>query len=545
MPARWPLLAALAALLATAACSENRPFERENTGPQAKLAVPNSITPPISVRGIDGAPDSWKLAERVAEALRSRDIPASSAARSRSAFVLKGQLRPGAERNGRSRVEVVWTLYDGSGRKVGEVTQMAAVPGVAFKGANEGVVEALADAAAESIAPLVPSSSVHLADATETGERRPNDRSKIEERDRVTAVGRMKNATGVAKNLLEPPKREAKVEAKADSKTDRTRRTAAAPPPAERAAPPPARGDKNAITAVGRYEGASPLSRNLLQPGGDVAKPLPPPQRPPKQTVTSPPDQPPADAEESLGVGPMPASDKRVDKPRASVSDRRPPQRAEADTAKADVTPPPDRPRQYAETPPERNPDRTPRTPPARAGAWQYWLQLVSHRDEAMSRTELQRIQGSVGALLANVGNRIQRADLGTRGIYYRVQVGPFASATEAGQLCAQLKARQIDCFLATPEPAVRTTQPPATPPAQAAPPAQPPAQAKPTEPKKPVTAQPKPPAEKPKDTAGATPKKPDEKPAAKPETKPPPGSSAEKPDLPTHTAPGLPGVLD
>ena len=166
-----PLLAAagVAALITAGACSENRPFERESAGAQTKLAVPTSMTPPISVRGIDGAPDEWKLSERVAEALRSRDIPASAASRSRSAFVLKGEMRQGVERNGRSRVEVVWSLYDGVGRKVGEVTQMAAVPGAAFKVTNDGVVDAMADAAAESIAPLVPSSSVQLADGTETG----------------------------------------------------------------------------------------------------------------------------------------------------------------------------------------------------------------------------------------------------------------------------------------------------------------------------------------------------------------------------------------
>src|SRR5258706_13426857 len=100
--------AVLALLIATGACSENRPFERESAAAQAKLAVPSSLTPPISGQDVAGAPEEWKLAERVAEALRSRDIPASAATRSRSAYVLKGQLRQGVERNGRSRVEVAW-----------------------------------------------------------------------------------------------------------------------------------------------------------------------------------------------------------------------------------------------------------------------------------------------------------------------------------------------------------------------------------------------------------------------------------------------------
>ena len=62
--------AAHVALIATGACSENRPFERESAAAQAKLAVPSSLTPPISVQDVAGAPEEWKLAERVAEALR-------------------------------------------------------------------------------------------------------------------------------------------------------------------------------------------------------------------------------------------------------------------------------------------------------------------------------------------------------------------------------------------------------------------------------------------------------------------------------------------
>ena len=485
IPFARPLLAAvgIAAALATGACSENRPFERESAGAETKLAVPASMTPPISVRGIDSAPDGWKLAERVAEALRSRDIRASAASRSRSAYVLKGEMRPGVERNGRSRVEVVWSLYDGVGKKVGEVTQMAAVPGAAFRTPNEGVVEAMADAAAESIAPLVPSSSLQLADGTETGERRGNDRAKMEERDRVTAVGKMKSTTGVSKNLLAPPKPAVKPQAKIDAGT-------------------------------------------------------------PGKTVATPP----------LRITP--------------------PQRAEAETPKTDVAAPPERPRQLAESPPstrrETRPEPRPvqyAEKPGQAG-YEYWIQIGSNTDEAASRAQWEKMHSAAQSLFANVGNRIQRADLGKRGVYYRVQVGPFASPGAAGQFCAQLKARQIDCFLAQPEVATALTKPPEAAPApkKAALPAPKPIAkpaetkpdapkllAKPAEPKvtpKPVAkqaAEPNPgsaPAEKPKEAA-AEPKKPDVDAQPLPESRPPKNSSAEKPDAPISTAPGLPGVLD
>lgn len=591
-----PLLAAGCALLALAACSENLPFERESAGAQTKLAVPASLTPPISVRGIDGAPAEWKLAERVAESLRSRDIPASAAMRSRSAFVLKGEMRPGALRNGRSRVEVVWSLYDGVGKKVGEVTQMAAVPGGAFKAPNEGVVGAMADAAAESIAPLVPSSSLQLADGTETGERRGNDRARIEDRDRVTGVGKMPATTGVARNLLAPPKREAKIEprrapTKSAATSSTTRKLAnatapkaaapAAPPPAARysATPPAPAGDKKAVTAVGRYQGESALSRNLLRPEIDPAKPLPRPQR----AAPPPPSQPAMrqgpEAEESLSLSAAPEPASHTGARPAYAARPAPTQRAEAPAPRTDVV---ERVPQIAESP---LPNRVaPRAQPvqyaerAPGGAFQYWIQVGSHGGEDIARAQWQRIQGAAQAVAPSAGNRIQRANLGARGVYYRVQIGPFVSQGEAGRTCAQLKARQIDCFLAPPERAAASVRPPeeaprkamapAPQPKQAAKPADPkpmakPAEmkpvAKPAEPKraaapmdakplaKPAAAKPAP-AEKPREAA-AVPKTPEAEAPALPEPKAEPkrprNASAEKPDAPLSTAPGLPGVLD
>ncbi len=201
----------------------------------------------------------------------------------------------------------------------------------------------------------------------------------------------------------------------------------------------------------------------------------------------------------------------------------------------------PERARQVAE-------NAAPRSGPplgqyAERAGFQYWVQVGSHKDEGSGRAQWQKIQAEQN-LLANVGNRIQRADLGARGIYYRVQVGPFASPEEAGQFCALLKARQVECFVSAPE-ATTAATPPEAAPRQAAPPAPRPA-AKAAEPR-PVAkpAAPKAaPAERAKDAAAA-PKRPDAETPALPEQKPPTNASAEKPDAPLSTAPGLPGVLD
>ena len=41
----------------------------------------------------------------------------------------------------------------------------------------------------------------------------------------------------------------------------------------------------------------------------------------------------------------------------------------------------------------------------------------------------------------------IWRKDQGKRGVFYAVQVGPFASQDDAQQLCEQLKAAGGTCF--------------------------------------------------------------------------------------------------
>jgi cell division septation protein DedD len=45
----------------------------------------------------------------------------------------------------------------------------------------------------------------------------------------------------------------------------------------------------------------------------------------------------------------------------------------------------------------------------------------------------------------------VQRADLGTKGVMYRLRVGPFASRAAATNACVQLKAAGANCFVALP----------------------------------------------------------------------------------------------
>ena len=42
----------------------------------------------------------------------------------------------------------------------------------------------------------------------------------------------------------------------------------------------------------------------------------------------------------------------------------------------------------------------------------------------------------------------IRRVDLGDKGIYFRAMVGPFASGSEASQVCSSLKSAGGQCIV-------------------------------------------------------------------------------------------------
>ena len=120
-----------------------------------------------------------------------------------------------------------------------------------------------------------------------------------------------------------------------------------------------------------------------------------------------------------------------------------PPRREQAERAEPAKRPAP---RANVAPPPVRLAENKPATAP---GNGQQWLQVGSHKDEATGLANWEKLRGQSGGILGTAQHRIVRADLGPKGIYYRLQVGPFASAGEAMQLCQQLKARSFDCFLA------------------------------------------------------------------------------------------------
>ena len=84
---------------------------------------------------------------------------------------------------------------------------------------------------------------------------------------------------------------------------------------------------------------------------------------------------------------------------------------------------------------------------PAKAGGTR--LQLGSVRSEEAARQEWERIKRKNPDLLGSLSAAPIRADLGDKGIYYRIETAPVADSAAAERLCNQLKQRDIGCIIA------------------------------------------------------------------------------------------------
>jgi len=76
-------------------------------------------------------------------------------------------------------------------------------------------------------------------------------------------------------------------------------------------------------------------------------------------------------------------------------------------------------------------------------------VQLGAYRSEKEAQDAWNAMQKKHGDLLAAAQPNIVKADLGARGVYYRLRVGGFASAAEAGAMCGKLAAGGQPCIVA------------------------------------------------------------------------------------------------
>lgn len=126
---------------------------------------------------------------------------------------------------------------------------------------------------------------------------------------------------------------------------------------------------------------------------------------------------------------------KKVEKP-ARVLDASKKEMAEPKASVQPVVKKPGAPAKYTRTPPA--------APVVKGG---YRVQLASLKTEPLAQQEWERAHKKYGAL-KGLPHSIVKADLGAKGIYYRVQAGSFKSKKEADAMCSALKSERAACIV-------------------------------------------------------------------------------------------------
>ncbi|MGB2658205.1 MAG: SPOR domain-containing protein, partial [Pseudolabrys sp.] len=82
------------------------------------------------------------------------------------------------------------------------------------------------------------------------------------------------------------------------------------------------------------------------------------------------------------------------------------------------------------------------------AGGPGSYVQVSSQRSEAEAQAAFRSLQAKYPDQLGGRQPLIHKVDLGAKGTYYRAMVGPFTNASEAGELCSNLKAAGGQCLI-------------------------------------------------------------------------------------------------
>jgi cell division protein FtsN len=170
------------------------------------------------------------------------------------------------------------------------------------------------------------------------------------------------------------------------------------------------------------------------QPGKSVERLLPPPETPLAKPEAEPAT---AGSGETTVVTITPTT---VVPPKITEKQNPPPKRATTLTIRQTVKPAP-APTVAATTP-------TKSTKPIPLAPRRFGLQLVSLKKADGATVEWKRLVTAHGAVLAGLSSRVVRADLGEKGVFYRLIAGPFGSDTGARTACRKLRAQKQGCLV-------------------------------------------------------------------------------------------------
>jgi hypothetical protein len=91
---------------------------------------------------------------------------------------------------------------------------------------------------------------------------------------------------------------------------------------------------------------------------------------------------------------------------------------------------------------------QTARVAPNAAADGAYVVQVSAQKTEGEAQSSYRALQQKYPNVLGGREATIRRADLGDKGVYYRAQIGGFASAAEATNFCDSLKASGGQCIV-------------------------------------------------------------------------------------------------
>ena len=76
-------------------------------------------------------------------------------------------------------------------------------------------------------------------------------------------------------------------------------------------------------------------------------------------------------------------------------------------------------------------------------------MQVGSKQNQTEALATFADMQQKYPTLLANYRPMVQKADLGAKGVWYRLRIGPIVDKTAAAKLCSQLKSQgHPDCLV-------------------------------------------------------------------------------------------------
>ena len=169
----------------------------------------------------------------------------------------------------------------------------------------------------------------------------------------------------------------------------------------------------------------------VVRPDGSV---MPPPEAPaaPQQVAFA---EPPMPAPPMPQAAPMPAP------AAAPVAAAVPPPAAAPAPVAADPQP-------VAAIPPQ--PQVAAAAPaPAPAKPTKFVVQVGSKQNQTEALATFADMQQKYPTLLASYRPMVQKADLGSKGVWYRLRIGPIVDKTAATKLCGQLKSQgHPDCLV-------------------------------------------------------------------------------------------------